>query len=346
MRGGENPLAADAACYVVLCWGRLFKKRGSAVVTAPECKLSRPMPIKFMTFQHKSLALRAISALQRARRGSMSRVATPLAKSMALGLLVASLGQHPAIASDAARLSSPSRAASALQGAAGSKTIKSESATADRRAKLERENASPDVRQMTDWIVDSGDNQRMPFIIIDKVDAKVFVFYADGRLRGAAPVLLGLARGDDSVPGIGQRKLSSIRPEERTTAAGRFVAALDRDLSGQEVLWVDYDAAVSLHRMLKGKPEERRAQRLASPTPLDNRISYGCINVAAKFYKTVVSRAFTRTNGIVYVLPDTRSLPEVFSTYYAINQNAQPQASAETLPARPADPIDFGVRQR
>ena len=40
----------------------------------------------------------------------------------------------------------------------------------------------------------------------------------------------------------------SPHAEERTTPAGRFVASLDRDVHGQEVLWVDYDAAISMHR--------------------------------------------------------------------------------------------------
>ena len=128
-------------------------------------------------------------------------------------------------------------------------------------------------------------------------------------------MLLGLAVGDDSVPGIGQRKLSSIRPDERTTPAGRFVASLDRDIHNKEILWVDYDTAVSLHAVVKGTPKERRAERLASPSPLDKRISYGCINVPVKFYEKVVSPIFTGTNGIVYVLPETRSAKEVFGSY-------------------------------
>ena len=55
--------------------------------------------------------------------------------------------------------------------------------------------------------------------------------------------------------------------------------------------------------------------RLASPTPLDNRISYGCINVPTQFYEKVVSRAFAGTHGIVYVLPETRPAREVFGPY-------------------------------
>jgi hypothetical protein len=152
----------------------------------------------------------------------------------------------------------------------------------------------------------------MPFVIVDKKNAKVFVFYADGQLRGATPALLGLAKGDDSTPGIGSRKLSKIPPQERTTPAGRFVASLDHNLRGEEILWVDYDNGISMHRVHAKNLKERRQQRLSSPTPLDNRISYGCINISSKFYDNILRPAFTGTNGIVYVLPETRLANEFF----------------------------------
>lgn len=172
--------------------------------------------------------------------------------------------------------------------------------------------ASKEARQIANWIVASRDNQALPFLIIDKLSAKVFVFDGDGRIRGAAPALLGLGRGDDSVPGIGQRKLATIKPAERTTPAGRFEAALGHDFE-QDILWVDYDAALSLHRVVNGNPKDRRHARLASSTPLDNRISYGCINVPARFYDAVVAPAFKGTVGIVYILPETKSLDAVFA---------------------------------
>ena len=87
------------------------------------------------------------------------------------------------------------------------------------------------------------------------------------------------------------------------------------DARGEDVVWVDYEAAVSLHRVITTKPEERRLERLATATPLDNRISYGCINVPARFYESVVSPAFSASDGIVYVLPETRPAREVFGSY-------------------------------
>ena len=183
------------------------------------------------------------------------------------------------------------------------------------RADFDAEPASRAARDVADWIVASADNRGLPFVIVDKVQARVFVFRPDGGLRGAAPALLGLAHGDESVPGIGDRPLADIRPGERTTPAGRFVAALGHDMGVKDVLWVDYADAISLHRVITTKPKERRLQRLATATPLDNRISYGCINVPARFYDLVVQPAFTGTDGVVYILPEVRPLASVFPGY-------------------------------
>ena len=186
------------------------------------------------------------------------------------------------------------------------------SAPASPVADFRGEIASPDARQVADWAIGSNDNGGLPFLIVDKANARVFLFDGGGRLRGAAAALLGLTRGDDTIPGIGQRSLATIGPAERTTPAGRFVAALGHDLE-QDILWVDYDSAISLHRVVTGNARDRRRERLASPSPLDNRISYGCINVPVAFYNDVVIPAFTATVGIVYILPEARPLAEVFA---------------------------------
>jgi hypothetical protein len=198
------------------------------------------------------------------------------------------------------------------------------------RADFGREQASRDARQLADWVVDSSDNLEKPFVIVDKTNARIFVFDAGGRIRGAAPALLGSARGDYSVAGIGERELSDVGPKDRTTPAGRFVAALGRNFRGEDVVWVDYDAAVSLHRVITTNPKERRLHRLATPTPKDNRISYGCINVPVAFYETVVSPAFTGTEGIVYVLPETRPAREVFGSYDVDERAARYNVGAAT----------------
>lgn len=162
------------------------------------------------------------------------------------------------------------------------------------------------------WIRGTADNQGLPFLIVDKVNAQVLAFDHEGRLLGAAPVLLGLTPGDVSPPGVGERPLSAIRPEDRITPAGRFVASLGENLGGKGILWIDYAAALSLHPVITTRPADRRLQRLATATAQDNRISYGCVNVPATFYEQIVQPAFDGTVGIVYILPESRSLADVF----------------------------------
>ena len=70
------------------------------------------------------------------------------------------------------------------------------------------------------------------------------------------------------------------------------------------MLWVDYEDAISLHRVVPGTIKDRRAQRLASPSPLDKRISFGCINVPAQFFDMSVRPIFLSGKGIVYILPE------------------------------------------
>jgi hypothetical protein len=163
---------------------------------------------------------------------------------------------------------------------------------------------SDQARTMADWVVGNDDAKGLPFLIIDKVEARVFAFDARGVLLRSAPALIGLAPGDVSPPGIGSKRLSEIGPAQRITPAGRFEAALGKNLAGQTILWVDYDAALSLHRVVTTNRAERRLQRLASPSALDNRVSYGCINVPAAFYDEVVEPLFSRSDGIVYILPE------------------------------------------
>jgi hypothetical protein len=80
-------------------------------------------------------------------------------------------------------------------------------------------------------------------------------------------------------------------------------------------LWVDYDDDIALHPVVTTHPEEQRLMRLASPSPLDNRISYGCINVAADFFQNVVMRTFGATDAVIYILPDSHPIQAFFPQY-------------------------------
>ncbi len=236
-------------------------------------------------------------------------------RGLCLGLMLSSFCVDVAVAAESMTSVSRSKLLIVVKIDTSTVDILPVSEVRSKQANFKQEPASKESRYLANWVLDSGDHQNKPFLIIDKKKAKVFVFDAKGKLRGAAPVLLGLALGDNSIPGIGNMALSSIKPNERTTPAGRFVAALGRDPQNKEILWVDYGLGIALHRVTTTLPKERRLQRLDSTDPRERRISYGCINVPIKFYNNVVSPTFTGTNGIVYVLPDTRLVQEVFGSY-------------------------------
>ncbi len=182
-------------------------------------------------------------------------------------------------------------------------------------AGLAAEGASRDALYTARWVLDSLDNRGLPFVIVDKKDARVYVFEAGGHLRGATPALLGLAPGDQSVPGIGMRNVSDILPFERTTPAGRFLSQPGRNLTGEAVIWVNYSEGLAIHRVRPGNSQEQRLQRLASSTPGDNRISLGCVVVPVAFYENIVTPLLGNSHSVVYVLPETRPVHALFGAY-------------------------------
>jgi len=190
------------------------------------------------------------------------------------------------------------------------------------------------VRELAHWVVGSGDNEKLPFAVIDKDAAVVAVFSAKGKLLGWGPALIGSAVGDESAPGVGDRELADIPLKDRTTPAGRFIGGYGRIARQRGILWVDYATAISLHPVVTANLKEKRPQRLQSRTPKDNRITHGCINVSASFYSSVVAPTFRKTRGLFYILPDTRPLSEVFPDFYVQMRSS---AAAEPLPS-PAPP--------
>jgi hypothetical protein len=172
--------------------------------------------------------------------------------------------------------------------------------------------ASAPARQIVRWATATADHGGLPFAVIDKPAARIHVFSAQAQWLGTSAVLLGAALGDYAAAGVGDKPLSQIRLEERTTPAGRFVTEPGRNLRGEEIVWIDYDSAVSLHRLRSLKASERRGERLASAGLTDKRISYGCVNAPARFYDQVIAPLFGRNRGVIYVLPDTEPFASFF----------------------------------
>lgn len=199
---------------------------------------------------------------------------------------------------------------SAAAAAYASEAIPSEAKSSDAERAINRSLAATRVAE---WVAASGDNHSLPYAIIDKTNALLSLFDAKGKPLAEVPVLIGIAAGDDASPGIGSKKLAEIGPAEKTTPAGRFLAKFGLPFRRERILWVDYATSVAIHPIpADAARTERRRERMLSPMPDDNRITFGCINVPKAFYGNVLRRQFQKKGGYVYVLPDTKPLEEVF----------------------------------
>ena len=171
-----------------------------------------------------------------------------------------------------------------------------------------------DTRRMADWVVARRDNARMPFMVLDKRDARLYVFEPSGRLIDQTPVLLGSAHGDETYPGIGDVPIAQVKPFQRTTAAGRFVTRPGLDADHTDVVWLDYDAALAMHRVINKVKSEHRLQRIVSANPKVRRISWGCINIPIAFFDSYISPVFGKQSGVTYVIPERKTFAEVFES--------------------------------
>lgn len=183
--------------------------------------------------------------------------------------------------------------------------------------------AAAQTQPFADSVVRAQDAAGLPFAVLDKSTATLSVFDARGRLLGQTPALLGEAVGDVAPADIGTRPLRQIPRNEKITSAGRYVTEPGVNAAGEDIVWLDYDAALSMHRV-RHVPGERRPQRLASASTADNRISFGCINLPPEFYEQHIAPLFRDQAGVVYVLPETYPASRVFPFIDSTASNSSP----------------------
>lgn len=149
------------------------------------------------------------------------------------------------------------------------------------------------------WVQQSKDNAGRPYIIADKQSGEIHIVGADGTVKATAPALYGRKMGDGMSIGETPAGIFTIHQEAAPASYGgdlqQFATAPDGDV-------------YAIHRVLTNNKQDRPG-RLASPTAEDNRISLGCINIPADLYNKYLSGKF---DGKLYVLPDQRSLGDVF----------------------------------
>ena len=190
-------------------------------------------------------------------------------------------------------------------------------------------NPPPDVLHVANWVSHTRNHKKKAFVLIDKKKAQLYVFDPKGKLKSHTPILLGKAVGDHTVPGVGNKPMKQIKEDEKTTPAGRFLAQPGRNTKGEDIIWIDYNASVSMHRLRKVSAAEQRAQRMETEDASDNRISYGCVNVPPQFYNSVLKPTVTKHGAYVYVLPETRTPQQQFGSFDVAPDQAKPVRVAE-----------------
>ena len=193
--------------------------------------------------------------------------------------------------------------------------------------------APADVKHVANWVSYTRNNQKKAFVVIDKKEAQLYLFEPTGKLKSTTPVLLGRAVGDVIPPGTASKPISQLKETDKTTPAGRYLAQTGKNAKGANVIWVDYNAAISMHKLLKvGK--ENRHERMDTPDVADNRISNGCVNVPPAFYDKVLYPDVVKKGAYVYVLPETRTPQQLFGSYDVPNKGVQVAQAPEARKGR------------
>lgn len=133
----------------------------------------------------------------------------------------------------------------------------------------------PAPGEIAEWAAASGDNRGLPFLVVDKTYAQLYVFDATGELQGVTPVTITARRGSEPVarrrPQVDDRP-----PADRIRPAGRFVVEAGRRDDG--VI----------------------------------RFSQGFIEIPVVSYGSAVDNILAGNGTVVYILPVTRRVAGIF----------------------------------
>ena len=138
------------------------------------------------------------------------------------------------------------------------------------------------------------------FMITDKAGGMLHVFHADGSLLVQDVALVGKDVGD------------KLEGAKKITPAGQYDLHLvpDAEYTGGFVYHMggavrEDGLTVAVHAVYTGEASEKRPERLATPTPKDNRISWGCINVNNSTMVDTLLPAKAEINGsLIFVMPE------------------------------------------
>ena len=140
-----------------------------------------------------------------------------------------------------------------------------------------------------------------PTITVDKKAGTITVFFPDTNITITQPALIGKVKSDT----LNMATYDNPVKSDYVTPAGKFKITKMFSWRLQEPMAVfikGKEAVSAIHPLWMGNPDQKRVQRLNSPTPDDNRITGGCINVDSKFFYDVIN---TLPDGVILtILPE------------------------------------------
>lgn len=186
-----------------------------------------------------------------------------------------------------------------------------------RKIDAKGKNISFDAAKTAQWVLDTGDSDGYPFIVTDKVGATMYFFDKNGVLLRKSPVLVGKNVGDF----IGHTDAGRVTPSGRFEIAPETDATYGNVFSVMGTDMIDSESGdlveVAIHRLSLHDPSENRPKRIATATPLDNRISWGCMNLDNKVMDWAVNKY--PLGGVIYILPETADGRSAFAPFNESN---------------------------
>ncbi len=153
------------------------------------------------------------------------------------------------------------------------------------------------------------------YMILDKMNAKQYIFDQDNRLMAIIVPGFGKEQGDE------QNTAEKYNEGRMTTPSGVYLLSnatvkedieeygkLQFSLYGTSVL--GNDEFIKEHQTYAGHGELKpRTEKLNSPTPTDNNFSNGCINISAEDFEKYVKPNFKGDySELLFVLQDEKGL--------------------------------------
>lgn len=144
------------------------------------------------------------------------------------------------------------------------------------------------------------------YVIVDKPNAKLYIIGTNKKIVGTMPVLLGQTKGE--TPNMSNPE--SDVAEQATTPSGKYtLTRLPTEegiatYKGKIFNIISKDnAGLAIH--ITYPPEkEKRSKSLNTPTPDDNRMSWGCINVDEEMWDQYIEGNIKNRGATLFILPD------------------------------------------